>query len=284
MALPDTLIHLFRGLASAEAALVSVDRLAQLAAVPPEAEAEDDGTHGDKPAFAQTAGAVDIRSLRLTYNHDASHALNGLSLRVQPGCKLAVVGRSGAGKVGVVCDGRELRHRARVKPPAHRLSCVRVVVVSPQSSLLAALLRLYPVQRGRVVLDGVVTSSIPLQQLREHVTVIMQDPFVFKGTVRENLVGPRSGPGTSNDELLRALERVGLLDRLVRRASGKVEAPEGATVGQAADQGGERRAAHARAALDVRLEQDGANLSAGERQLLCLARAVLRGARYVKCV
>ena len=145
-----------------------------------------------------------------------------------------------------------------------------------QSSLLGALLRLYPIQRGTVVLDGVNTASMSLQQLRQHVTVIMQDPFVFKGTVRENLVGPRSGPGTSDSELIATLQRVGLVHKLARRAAGATDGVDGA---EGSGVAGER--AGLCGALDVRLEQDGANLSAGERQLLCLARAVLRGARYV---
>ena len=118
LTLPDALIHLFRGLASAEAALVSVDRLAQLSGVAPEPDGAGESKH---TAFGATVGAVDVRKLQLSYNGGSSRALNGLKLRVQPGCKVAVVGRSGAGKVGAsITSTRHVVYSAWEFAPAHR--------------------------------------------------------------------------------------------------------------------------------------------------------------------
>ena len=59
-----------------------------------------------------------------------------------------------------------------------------------QSSLVAALLRLYPTSTGHVELDRVDTATVAPLRLRREVTTIMQDPFLFRGTLLENLVGP----------------------------------------------------------------------------------------------
>lgn len=124
-----------------------------------------------------------------------------------------------------------------------------------QSSVVAALLRLYPLQGGRVEVDGVDTRAVSLHDLRAGFTVILQDPFLFRGTIRENLLGPGCEGSVSDEAVVAALGRVGLLHRLEERCDGV---------------GG---------VLDMGVERDGSNLSAGERQLVCLARALLRGGK-----
>jgi len=113
---------------------------------------------------------------------------------------------------------------------------------SGKSSLVAALTRLVapPLRRGQIMLDGVDISSVPLHTHRSAVSVIPQEPILFSGTVRHNL-DPLDAH--KDEALWSALQRVHL--------------------------------AHAVRSLDDQVAEDGANFSAGQRQLLCIARALL---------
>ena len=164
-----------------------------------------------------TAGAVRFEDVTLRYTEGAPPALDGVSFEVPAGSKVGVVGRTGSGK----------------------------------SSLFTALLRLVEPERGRVVVDGVDTSTLRLGDLRAAVEVVPQDPVLLPGTLRDNLDPSGAYPDAA---IIAALTKVGLADRLL----------------DADGQG-----------LDVALAADDGQLSAGERQLLCLARALLRGAKLV---
>uniref|UniRef100_A0A8C0WR33 ATP-binding cassette sub-family C member 10 n=1 Tax=Castor canadensis TaxID=51338 RepID=A0A8C0WR33_CASCN len=197
-----------------ETMLVSVERLEEYSCdLPQEPQGQPLKTpHG---ISWLTQGSVEFQDVVLVYRPGLPNALDGVSFRVQPGEKLGIVGRTGSGK----------------------------------SSLFLVLFRLLEPSAGRVLLDGMDTSQLALAELRSQLAVIPQEPFLFSGTVRENL-DPR---GLHEDGALwQALEQCHLNELIV-------------------SMGG----------LDRELGEGGRSLSLGQRQLLCLARALLTDAKIL---
>ncbi|KAJ6622129.1 ATP-binding cassette subfamily C member 4, partial [Pseudolycoriella hygida] len=110
-----------------------------------------------------------------------------------------------------------------------------------KSTMINGLFRLVNLDSGRITIDGVDVSKVGLHDLRRRLTIMPQNPQLFTGNIRSNLdpYGLKS-----DDEIYRALRDVKLLDRLDNN-------------------------------LYTEVTQGGANFSAGERQLICLARAIL---------
>jgi len=156
-------------------------------------------------------GALEFRSVRLQYATAKAPVFASLSFSVPARTRVGVVGRTGAGK----------------------------------SSLAVALFRVVELSAGRICIDGVDTARVPLQRLRQSLSIIQQEPTLFGGSVRYNLA-----PVTehSDGELWEALRCSGLEKKVSAMANG----------------------------LDSPISEGGGNLSAGERQLLCMARATLR--------
>ena len=103
--------------------------------------------------WAARAPSIAFEQVTLCYREGQPQALRGVSFRVEGGEKLGVVGRTGAGK----------------------------------SSLVRVLFRLADVSDGRILLDDVNILEYSLHQLRSNLAAIPQDPFLFSGSVRENL-------------------------------------------------------------------------------------------------
>ncbi|MEZ4240529.1 MAG: ATP-binding cassette domain-containing protein [Myxococcota bacterium] len=152
-------------------------------------------------------------------------------------------------------EGVSMRYRADLPEVLRDVSFevpggARIALVgrtgSGKSSVLQALMRFVEVERGRIRIDGQDTAELALSDLRRAIAVVPQEPFLFAGTLRSNLDPEGQEP---DESLLDVVRRAQLADRI-----DSLEAP---------------------------VEAGGRNLSAGERQLVCLARAMVRRARIV---
>ncbi|WVN85580.1 uncharacterized protein L203_100729 [Cryptococcus depauperatus CBS 7841] len=120
-----------------------------------------------------------------------------------------------------------------------------------KSSLTLALFRILEAAEGRIIIDGVDISTIGLHDLRSIVSIIPQDPQLFEGTLRNN-IDPTNAAHDS--EIWHALEQAYLKDYVVKNMGGS---------------------------LSAEISEGGSNLSAGQRQLVCFARALLRKTRIL---
>ena len=193
--------------------LTAVERIGELLEEP--LEIVDHGTTVGSGLFqnaspSQARGEVVFEHVDFAYRKDEP-ILRDLSFRIAPGEHVALVGPTGSGKTTVI-----------------RLLC-----------------RLYEPQRGRILLDGQDIRALPLQDLRRKLGVVLQDTFLFSGTVADNLRLDRPLDSQKLQEVCRDLGLDPLLGRL----------PEG---------------------LDTELRERGGNLSSGERQLLAVARVAIR--------
>ncbi|KAL3679103.1 hypothetical protein R1sor_022059 [Riccia sorocarpa] len=131
--------------------MVAVERISQYSSLPSEAPLvlED----GRPPPYWPHQGTIVLRDLKLRYRSNTPLVLKGLSLTIQGGEKVGVVGRTGSGK----------------------------------STLLQALFRLVEPASGRIIIDGVDIGTIGLTDLRSKLSIIPQEPTLFEGTVRTNV-------------------------------------------------------------------------------------------------
>ncbi|KAG8769118.1 hypothetical protein FRC12_005151 [Ceratobasidium sp. 428] len=176
------------------------------------------------------AGAIDIRNASVRYRPELPPVLNNLSLSIQAGEHVGIVGRTGAGK----------------------------------STITQALFRMMELSSGSITIDGIDTAQLGLRTLRSALTIIPQDPLLFSGTLRYNL-----DPFSVYDDarLWDALKRAYLTD-----SSGS---------DTSIDKTSENTLHSRRFTLDMNIQDEGANLSVGERSLVSLARALVRDTRII---
>lgn len=160
--------------------------------------------------FFQAKGEVTFD--HVSFGYDVSRLLmKDVSFTAKPGQKIAVVGSTGAGK----------------------------------TTLINLLMRFYEVNGGRILLDGVSTADMTRKDLRENFGMVLQDTWLFGGTVAENIAYGR--PDASREEIV-AAAKAARADYFIRTL------PKG---------------------YDTLLDNEGASLSAGQRQLLTIARIFL---------
>jgi ATP-binding cassette subfamily B protein len=195
-----------------QAAIASSERIFQLLDAQPAITAPADPVAPKGPLH----GDVAFEDVRFSYKKD-EEILKGVSFHVPPGRTVALVGATGAGK----------------------------------STVLNLLLRFYDVTEGRVLVDGTDVRRYDPVRLREHFGIVLQDTFLFTGTIAENV--SFFDPGLPRARIEEACIEVGLAPLLARIPGG----------------------------LDAKLSERGGGLSVGEKQLVAFARALARDPRIL---
>ncbi|XP_066465593.1 ATP-binding cassette sub-family C member 8 isoform X2 [Tiliqua scincoides] len=156
-------------------------------------------------------GEIQIQNLSVRYDSTLKPVLKHVSAHISPGQKIGICGRTGSGK----------------------------------SSFSLAFFRMVDTFEGRIIIDGIDIAKLPLQTLRSRLSIILQDPILFSGTIRFNLDPEKK---CTDSMLWEALE-IAQLKHVVKALPG---------------------------GLDAIVTEGGENFSQGQRQLFCLARAFVR--------
>ena len=192
----------------------------------------------DPPAAWPSEGRLDVNDLVVAYASDLPPVLKGLTFRVERNERIGVVGRTGAGK----------------------------------SSLTLALFRFLEASRGSIHIDGLDISKIKLHSLRSRLAIIPQDPVLFSGTVRTNL---DAFDDHTDSELRDALERVHLVSPSAFATPSNELAGAGTGASTPTQSSNPNKNTNQFTSLSSPISEGGLNLSQGQRQLLCLARAIV---------
>jgi len=176
----------------------------------------------DAKQITSPQGEIEFRNVWFSYRDvaepgDEDWVLRDVSFKMQSGQTFAIVGHTGAGK----------------------------------TTLISLLLRFYDIQRGQILLDGVDIRLLDLQELRKQFGIVLQDPFLFTGTIESNI---RLGtPGITRGDVEKALDEIGL-GEFIRSL------PQG---------------------VETEVNERGSTLSVGQRQLISFARALAHNPRFL---
>ncbi|WII39086.1 ABC transporter ATP-binding protein [Paenibacillus thiaminolyticus] len=169
---------------------------------------DEPGEPLDEGSMPRYKGHVEFDRVSFAYKED--YVLRDISFEAKPGQTVALVGHTGSGK----------------------------------SSIMNLLFRFYDPQRGEIRIDGTPTTSVPKQWIREHMGIVLQDPYLFTGTIASNV--SLNDPLITREKVEQALSAVGA-DRVLKHL------PHG---------------------IDEPVIEKGSTLSAGQRQLISFARAL----------
>ncbi len=192
--------------------MASGERIMALLATPVEVENQPDA--GDLPTIQ---GEVEFRSVDFHYSDDPTPVLTQINLHVRPGETVAFVGKTGAGK----------------------------------TTMIKLLGRFHDVVGGQILVDGYDIRQVTQNSLRRQMGIVLQDPFLFSGTVRENI---RFGRLNASDEEVEAAALAVGADEFIHKLRLGYETP---------------------------VEEGGIILSVGQRQLISFARALLADPRIL---
>ena len=201
----NPIINLSRIINSIQSSLASAERVFSL--MDEEEEAPDDRTNEDAPA---PAGRIEFRDVSFRYKEDVP-LIDDLDLVAEAGSTTAIVGPTGAGKTTIV----------------------------------NLLMRFYDIQAGHIYLDGTDIYTMSRDKLRENFGMVLQDTWLFSGTIKENI---RYGNENATDEEIENAAKSAFVYDYI------MSLPEG---------------------FDTRLNEEGSNLSQGQKQLLTIARAIV---------
>lgn len=171
----------------------------------------------DAQPLPQIRGEVEFKDVSFAYSRDGREILNGINLHAMPGERIALVGETGAGK----------------------------------STIIRLLSRFYDVTGGTLTIDGHDVREVASDSLRQQLGIVLQDTFLFTGSVADNIRYGRLG--ATDEEVLAASRAVGAHDFIVRMPDG----------------------------YDSEVGENGSNLSVGQRQLVSFARALLADPRIL---
>lgn len=162
------------------------------------------------PANEDICGAITFENVSMSYDGN-SNQLEDVNFSIEPGETIGLVGRPGSGK----------------------------------STLIRALMRFYPITSGRILVDGIDIESVDVTWLRKQIGCVLQEPFLFSKTVRENL---QFGNHSASDDEFNTATRLAAIHTTINEFSAK---------------------------FNTKIGERGVNLSGGQRQRMALARALL---------
>ena len=207
----EPVLNLTMQYGSLQRAMASGARIFEIMDIEPEVVDKPDSRHVET-----VSGDVRFEGVGFHYEKDEP-VLDNIDLHVPAGQTVALVGPTGAGKTTIV----------------------------------SLLMRFYDVTAGRITLDGADIRDISLDSLSKQMSIVPQEPYLFSGTIRENIRYNRTS--ASNEDVIRAAAAVGAHDFIVRMENG----------------------------YDTPLQERGSNLSVGQRQLISFARALVADPRIL---